>query len=369
MAYSTIDKPNSYFDTQLFTGTNTSGRTFTGLNFQPDMIWGKTRDSANYNHFIVDNVRGGTKFIATNTTAAEDTASHGQITSWNSDGTTWSDGTNGTYPRLYYNDNGQLGGSGSRVWWQWKANGAGSSNTSGSITSTVSANTTSGFSIVSWTGTGANGTVGHGLSNTPSMIITKARSSYGSDAWYVVHTSVWGNDGNGLVLNNSASLYNRVADLGGTGITAWSSSTFTINQGSATFLNNTSIPYIGYCWSTIKGYSAFGKYTGNGSTDGPFIYTGFKPAFLLIKPSNGAYNWTIIDNKRNTYNVTTLGLIPNTTSADTTGSGSTYNMDLLSNGFKNRYSSNELNGSLTYIYAAFAENPFTSSKGIPTTAR
>ena len=365
MPFSTIDDPKKYFDTQLFTGTNTSGRTFTGLNFQPDMIWGKQRDSANYNHFIVDVVRGGTKFIATNSTASEDTASHGQITSWNSDGTTWSDGTNGTYPRLYYNDNGQLGGSGTRVWWQWKANGAGVSNTSGSITSTVSVNQTSGFSIVSYTGTGSVANVGHGLGVTPACFITKCRSN-AVTSWGMYHQSV-GNTAF-MELNGTAAKQTNIAYFNNTSPT---SSVFTI--GTDTINNGNGYTFIAYCFAEVKGFSKFGSYTGNGSSDGTFVYTGFKPAFLLAKSSSTANRqWYIVDNKRSTSdgnNVLNKTLAPNQ-SNDESWWGTNNYVDFVSNGFKFRDSYDGFNESGgTYIYMAFASSPFVSSKSIPTTAR
>ena len=364
MAYSNIDKPSKYFDTQLFTGTNTSGRTFTGLNFQPDMIWGKQRDSASYNHFIVDVVRGGTKFIATNSTASEDNKSHGEITSWNSDGTTWADGTNATYPRLYYNDNGQLGGAGLRVWWQWKAgNSSGSSNTSGTITSTVSANTTSGFSIVSYTGNGStNQTVGHGLGATPDYIIVKARST--TMNWPTYSKTL----GNGVAFLDVTDAWS-----GGAGYTNYwyttgmTSSTFGISNNINT--NTSSATYIAYCFTAIKGFSKFGTYTGNGSSDGTFVYTGFKPAFILVKASSTSGSWYLQDSVRNNNsNGDYKTLQPNTASTESTIG--TWAIDSLSNGFKLRESNAGVNGSgTTYIYMAFASNPFVSSKGLPTTAR
>ena len=351
MPYSVVDKPSKYFDTQLFTGTNTSGRTFTGLNFQPDMIWGKQRDSASYNHFIVDVVRGGSKFIATNSTASEDNKSHGEITSWNSDGTTWVDGTNATYPRLYYNDNGQLGGSGTRVWWQWKANGAGVSNTAGSISSTVSANTTSGFSIVSYTYTSGNVTVGHGLGVAPSMIIVKARSV--SDNWRIYHKS----------LGNSAFVpFTTAAQT--TGSTAWNSTSPTSSVFSLGSFWGGTDTHIAYCFAEIKGFSKFSSFTGNGSTDGAFVYTGFKPAFIITKITSETGSWFLHDNKRNGYNGANNYVYPNASDAELT----TQLLDITSNGFKMRFAGGA-NSSGTSIYMAFAENPFVSSKGIACTAR
>ena len=361
MAYTTINKPNQYFDTQLWTGTNASGRTFTGLNFQPNFIWSKCRNSANYNHVIVDRVRGGNYFIFPNSTVAEDNKSHGEITSWNSDGSTWIDGTNVTYPRAYYNDGAgsALGGS-TYVSWNWKAgDSAGLSNTAGSITSTVSANTTSGFSIVSWAGNQTAGaSCGHGLGVAPSMIFKRRRNGDGADFWYVYHKS----------LGNSNSVY--LNDTSGSAASgAWNSQTPT----STVFYHGSSIRenggnMIAYCFAPIKGYSAFASYTGNGSTDGTFIYTGFKPAFVLIKCSSAAENWHIFDDVRNTYNTADKDLRPNTTGAETTSSLS--NIDFLSNGFKLRNGDADYNGSgTTYIGFAVAEQPFVSSKSIPTTAR
>ena len=368
MAYTDIDKPDDYFNTVLYTG-NATTNAITGVGFQPDLIWVKSR-SAVSNSNLIDSVRGVKKHVSSSSTNAEDTegGSNG-LSSFDSDGFTWSGVNTGT---------GTVNASSTTyVGWSWLGGGTAVSNTDGSITSTVSANTTSGFSIVSWTGTGADGTVGHGLGTTPAMIITKARSAYGSDAWVVFHQKSWGNDGNGLALNNTASIYNRVSDLAGTGITAWSSSTFTINQGSATYLNNTSIPYIGYCWSEVKGYSKFGSYTGNGSADGTFIYTGFKPAFLLVKRTDTAGNWIIWDNKRNNdtpagANYIDLLLYPNASDAEV-DTGGAYFVDILSNGFKLRGTGADSNASGgTYIYMAFAENPFvtsTTNGSIPATAR
>ena len=351
MAYTDIDKPDDYFNTVLYTGTG-SATSITGVGFQPDLVWIKRRNTTS-SHRLVDVVRGATNYLQSDTTDAE--GSTGNVSSFDSDGFSHSAGG------VAYNASGSTYAS-----WNWLAGGTGVSNTQGNITSTVSANTTSGFSIVSWTGTGANGTVGHGLGTTPAMIITKARSSYGSDAWYVVHQKSWNNDGDGLVLNNTASVYDRVTDLLGTGITAWDSSTFTINQGTATYLNNTSIPYIGYCWSEVKGFSKFGSYTGNGSTDGTMIVTGMKPAFVMKKRTNASVNWYMFDNKRNTFNEVDKQLSPNLSNAEATD----FDIDFLSNGFKLRIADSFVNGSGDpYIFMAFAESPFTTSTGIPTTAR
>jgi len=355
MAYTTIKKPSDYFNTVLHTGNNSSGRTFTGYGHQPDFIWTKVRDSANYNHTFVDSVRGGDKMLATNSTAIEDAGSHGIITSWNSDGVTWIDGTNGTYPRLYYNDNGSLGGD-DYVNWSWKAGGTAVSNTDGSITSSVSSNPTSGFSVVTYTSNGTSGaTVGHGLGVAPSMIIVKRRNS--AEDWGVGHQSLTWN--NFLRLNTtgassaSAGLWNNTAPdsdkftLGNSGIS---------NNGSGTTM-------VAYCFADVKGFSKFGSYVGNGSTDGTFVYTGFKPAMVIMKRTDVAQSWIMFDNKRDTYNEATKVLYPNLTNADDAN-----NLDLLSNGFKPRSASSFTNGtSNNYIYMAFAEQPLVGDN--PATAR
>jgi len=361
MAYTTINKPNLYFDTQLWTGTNASGRTFTGLNFRPDFIWNKCYNSSNYYFNIVDIVRGGTKFLATSIATSEDTASHGQITSFNSDGTTWADGTNATYPRLYYNDGAgsTLGGS-QYVSWNWSCGGTGVSNTSGTITSTVSANQTAGCSVGIYTGNGTGGaTIGHGLGSVPKWIIVKDRG--GSNQWLVYHVS------------NGATKYMILETTGGVGTasTIWNDTTPTTNLftvGSSSSVNGSGLNYVFYAFSDIKGFSKFGSYTGNGSTDGTFVYTGFKPAWILMKVSSTTDSWMLMDNMRSPYNQVISQLEPNTANAASDNTARA--MDFLSNGFKFRSNNTQNNASgATYIYAAFAENPFVTSGGIPVTAR
>jgi hypothetical protein len=364
MAYTTINKPNSYFDTQTWVGTNASGRTFTGLNFQPDYIWVKCYNSSNYYQMMVDRVRGGNYFLATAITAAEDNKSHGEITSWNSGGTTWIDGTNASYPRLYYNDGvGSSAGGSEYVAWQFKAgNSAGSSNTSGSITSTVSASTTSGFSIVSYTGTGSAGTVGHGLGVAPRFIIVKNRNS--ATNWSVYSKALvdkTGNSASDLILNGSNA---DLTDASYFNSTAPTSTVFSIGSNSGVTGSGNSI--IAYCFADVKGYSKFGSYTGNGADNGTFIYTGFKPAFLMIKRTDSADGWLMFDNKRNTFNPENRFLQANLANSEGTFSY----CDFTSNGFKARTSAASFNASGgTYIYMCFAENPFVSSTSIPTTAR
>jgi len=359
MAYSNINKPTDYFETQLHTGNNGSGRTFTGLDFTPEFIWGKVRDSSNYYHFVVDIVRGGDKFLAPNVTAAEDNKSHGEITSFNSDGTTWIDGTNATYPRVYYNDGAgsTLGGS-TYVNWNWKAGGTGVSNTDGSITSTVSANTTSGFSIVSYTGNiTAGATVGHGLGDVPKFIIVKNRAAAAWD-WTCYHAS----------LGNTRRIFLNSTSAGDTTSAGWNNTTpsslvVTLGAGRETNNDNTLIMY---CFAEKKGFSKFGSYTGNGNTDGTFVYTGFKPAFFMAKRTDTSANWAIIDNQRNTFNVETKRLFPNLVNAEE----SFDTADFVSNGLKFKTTSGDWNVSGgTYIYMAFAESPLVAGNYVPTTAR
>jgi hypothetical protein len=236
------------------------------------------------------------------------------------------------------------------VGWQWKAGGTAVSNTAGSITSTVSANTTSGFSVVTWTGSGSGAaTVGHGLGVAPSMVIVKDRAQVVN--WNVYHISI-GNTA-GVKLNLTDALF---TNSGWWNNTSPTSSVFT----NGTFTNAAS-NYVAYCFTPIAGFSAFGSYTGNGSTDGPFIYTGFRPKFVLIKNTDTAgRGWEIIDSSRNTFNVANSILQPDAASAES--SSSSYQLDFVSNGFKIRGIDTWLNASGgTYIYAAFAENPFKNA--------
>ncbi len=361
MAYTDIDKPTDYFSTNLWVADDTSPRSFTGFGHQPDMVWTKHRGSANLYHTITDSVRGGDKMIAPNDTSAEDTKSHGEITSFNSDGITVADGTSGTYPKLYFNDLNPFGADGGNyVGWSWKAGGSASSNTDGSITSSVSANTTAGFSIVSYTGNGSAGaTIGHGLNSAPSMLIVKRRNT--TEGWQVFHTSL-GNTKYIELNSTSASV---------TASTLWnntSPSSSVVTFGTSTRVNASGSTYIAYCFAQKKGFSKFGSYTGNGSTDGTFTYLGFRPAFVLVKQSSASgEEWQLVDNKRNTYNPSNTALFPSSSVAENSGND---RFDFLSNGFKCRSTSAGVNSSgATYIYMCFSENPFVTSTGIPATAR
>jgi len=342
MAYTTINKPSDYFNTKLYTGTGAT-QSITGVGFQPDMNWCKLRTTA-YNHVIVDAVRGVTKVIRPNLNNTEDTYTNA-ITSFDSDGFTLGADTNGEHNR-----NGD-----NIVSWNWKANGAGVSNTDGDITSTVSANTTSGFSIVSYTGTGSQATVGHGLGATPKWIVVKRLQN--AEDWAVYHAS------------NGAGTYQSLNTTEGKQTNsnrfnvAPTSSVFTVNtHESVNFAEN----YIAYCFAEKTGYSKFGSYIGNGNADGSFIYTGFKPAFIMVKRTDSTSNWQINDNKRDVDNVQNTPLMANLSNAESTDTS----WDSLSNGFKMRqdYGSKNASGG-TYIYMAFAEAPLVGSNNVPATAR
>jgi len=346
MAYTDIDFSADYFNTTAYTGDGIAGRNLTTGTFQPDLVWIKSRSDTD-NHRLVDAVRGATKHLESDNNGAEQTSSN--VTAFTSTGITLS--SNGAV-----NANAET-----YVSWNWKAGGTGVSNTDGSITSTVSANTTSGFSIVSYTGNGTGGaTIGHGLSSALSVVIIKRRNTTGE--WVfgcssLGFTKFMEMNSTGAVQTNST----RFND------TAPTSSVFSV--GTAVDTNTNGGTYVAYCFAEKKGFSKFGKYTGNGSADGTFVYTGMRPAMVIIKrtDSAGTY-WSITDNKRDTYNVTYKRLFTNTSDAENTGLNP--NLDFYSNGFKLRStdSSNNASGG-TYIYMAFAESPFTTSTGIPTTAR
>jgi hypothetical protein len=351
MAYTNIDLPTDYFNTVLYTGTGSSNAR-TGVGFKPDWVWIKGRSGAT-DHGLYDAVRGVQKQLESNNTDAETTEATG-LTAFGTDGFTV-----GALAQLNTS-------SATYVAWNWLGANTTVSNTSGTITSTVSANTTSGFSIVSYTGTGATATVGHGLGVTPKMLIVKKRDTSGTD-W-----TVWGSVLGGTVGSEKITLEGTGAKTTGLNSswfnnTAPTSTLFTI--GTQSDLNSSGATYIGYCFAEVKGYSKFGGYTGNGNADGTFVYTGFKPAYVMIKlSSNSGDPWFIFDNKRTTYNVMSTFLFASSSAAEETNTNR--NIDFLSNGFKLRNSDTSLNYSgYTYIYMAFAENPFVSSTGIPTTAR
>lgn len=342
MPYSTIDSPNKHFDTTTYTANGGSQTITNSGSMQPDFFWGKTRSTTS-NNILINSIVGVSKYLYSNTTASEVTDAN-YFTSFNSNG--FSVGSNN-----YSNGT-------TMVAWQWKGGGTGVSNTSGTISSTVSANTTSGFSIVSYTGNGTAGaTVGHGLGAVPKMIILKRRTGSAED-WYVYHGSLANTEVLRLNLTNAKATR---ADFNNTTPT---SSVFTVN--STDNVNASGSPFIAYCFAEVKGFSKAFSYTGNGSSDGTYVHLGFRPAFVLIKVTSTADDWQIIDNKRDPENSgSELVLAPNTSAADSAA----VRLDLLSNGFKTRTSNVSVNSSgATYIGFAFASNPFVSSKGIPTCA-
>jgi hypothetical protein len=338
-----------YFQTKLYTG-NGSAQSFTldgSEDMQPDWVWIKPR-SFQDNHILVDAVRGTNKILRSNLENDEDTLTT-MLTSFDSDGFT----TGG-------NDN-VTRNSETFVAWNWKASGSTSSDSNGSITSTISANTTAGFSIVTWTGNGSSGaTIGHGLGVKPRMIISKRRDS--TSQWTVYEAI------NGatkyMTLNQTDATSSATSRWNDTEPTA---SVFSV--GNSAEVNGSGGTYIAYCFADIKGYQKIGSYIGNGNSDGTFAYIGFRPAWIMIKKSSGTENWSMYDAKRNTNGDSdTLPLNADNNSNENGNTGK--NMDILSNGVKMKTSNGELNGSGdTYIYMAFAESPFVNSKGVPNNAR
>jgi hypothetical protein len=326
---------NDYFNAVTYTG-NGSTQSITGVGFAPDFVWVKNRSGAN-SHGLYDTIRGATKSLYSNSTSDEQTDVN-SLTAFGSDG--FAVGTDGIV-----NTN-----TSSYVSWNWNAGGSNATNTSGTITSTVRANTTSGFSIATYTGTGSAATVGHGLGVAPSMVIVKKRSA--SENWVVYHISVGATKY--LVLN--------LTDAEATSATRWNdtaptSTVFSI--GTSGNVNDNTGTYVAYCFAPVAGYSAFGSYTGNAAADGPFIYTGFRPEFVMIKATSSTGDWVMEDAARSPSNVSTNYLVANASTAEQTGQL----LDFVSNGFKIRVAvSGAMNGSgTTYIYMAFAENPFKFS--------
>ena len=358
MAYTTIDDPSAHFHTRLFQGDGSSGLTVTNNanagDFKPDWLWIKNRAGtyATRSHELMDSNRGANKALEADDT--EDEFTRTGTNSFNTNGFTVGDD---------YGINPPSGTT--TVAWQWKANGGTTAtNTAGTnIDTTVQANTTAGFSLITYTGTGTNNdSIGHGLGAVPHWITVKNRDE--TNRWTVYHHK------------NTSSPETEYLNLQDTTATTdvatrWNDTAPTstvITLGDNDGVSKANTKYVCYAFTEIQGYSKFGSYTGNGSEDGTFVYTGFKPAFVITKRTDTAKNWYMFDNKRTPFNVIANLIAPNLSSAEDSGTG-TY-IDFLSNGFKLRQDFSHMNASGgTHIYMAFAEHPFVSSKGVPVTAR
>ena len=355
MAYTTIDDPSAHFQTLLYTGDGTSSQAQTNTgnsDLQPDWVWIKKRAGGTARaHQLYVSSRGVTKLLHSNSDGAESTQSAG-LTAFGSDGFTVGD------------DDGIGANTATYVAWQWKANGGTTTsfNESGNNPGgTIQTNTTAGFSIITTTGTGATGTIAHGLGAVPHWWISKQRSN--AENWAVYHVSnTSAPETEILTLNTTDATADNANAYNDTAPTSTNLTVHTKNE-----VNTDGRTYVHYVFAPIQGYSKFGSYTGNGNADGPFVYTGFKPAWLIIKRTSSSGDWLLWDNKRDTSNVTDAVLKPNSNAAENTGYSY---IDFLSNGFKIRATDAEINQSGgTLIYMAFAEHPFVSSKGVPVTAR
>jgi hypothetical protein len=326
-------------DVALYTG-NGSTQTISGLNFSPDLVWIKYRNSGTYGHLLFDQIRGATNWLSSNSTIAEITETN-SLTTFNSSG--FALGAASTV-----NEN-----TGTYAAWTWDAGSSTVTNTEGSITSQVRANASAGFSVVTYTGNGNNATVGHGLGVLPGLIIIKGRNT--TFDWRVWHPSFA--TGNDIQLNQTTSVGSAPTVFRA----APTSTVISIGTGSA--VNGNTNTYVAYCFAPVAGYSAFGSYTGNGSaTDGPFVYTGMRPRWVMVKVSSASgFDWLLFDSARDTYNATQLNLRPNLSTAESSQSANL--IDFLSNGFKLRGdSTGSVNPNQTLIYAAFGEHPLQSSR-------
>ena len=351
MAYTTIDDPSAFFNTVLYTGNQSTNAITNSANagdFQPDWVWLKSRNSATH-HRLYDSSRGALKNIISSAQNAEATTAN-SLTSFDSNGFT-----------LGSDDNSNQN-SKTFVGWQWKANGGTTTSFTESGSNpggTYQANTTAGFSIVTYTGTGSAGTIAHGVGATPHWVLVKNRSS-GSTQWYNQHISnSSASKGQTLSTNGAEQTLSAVFND-----TRASSTVFSVGNNNS--INDSGDNYVAYIFAPIKGYSKFGSYIGNGNADGPFVYTGFKPAFVIYKRIDSNKDWHQYDNKREPNNEMSTTIYPNRNYAE----GASDALDFLSNGFKQRNTGAEANASGgTFIYIAFAEHPFVSSKGVPVTAK
>jgi|21_taG_2_1085346.scaffolds.fasta_scaffold03621_3 hypothetical protein len=364
MAYTTIDDPSAHFQTKLYVGTAGLSIPVTHTNdgnsdLQPDLIWGKDRDTT-YGYYLCDSSRGRSKYLYSDSVSAEVTtaAAGNDIVSFDTDG--FKVGAPSA-------SNSTNAGTTNKVAWQWKANGGTTSSFTESGNNpggTIQTNSTAGFSIISYTGTGGPGNIAHGLPSAPEWIIFKNRGT--TNVWACWHVAL--GDDYKIVLNSTDG---KDADGSFMNSTLPDATNIRVGDSNNPNTNADTGTYICYAWSPIAGYSKFGKYVGNGNADGPFIYTGFKPAYILFKKSSDSGdNWMVYDDKRSDSNgnVVDRALRPNSDAAEYDNANA--NIDILSNGFKLRSSFGWVNqSSHTYIYMAWAENPFVTSTGIPTTAR
>ena len=338
-------QPSDYFNSVLYTGTG-AVQTISGVGFEPDLTWCKDRTNS-YDQVWFDQVRGATERLTSNTYTAESTQVN-DLTAWNSDGFVVGSGSN-------INNNTNL-----FVGWNWKA-GTTTGLSGGTITPTsYSINTTSGFGVYKYTGTGSAGTIAHGLGVAPEMVIVK---KYNTTAdWYVYHKDMPSGNGYHMTLNTNA------AEASGTEWNSTDPTSTVFSLGANSNTNASGATFIAYVFAPVKGYSHFGSYTGSNTVDGSFVYTGFRPAFVMCKYAGGAgYDWVINDDKRPGYNPNQNILEANTVDSENTNTG--FKCDLLSNGFKFRGNESNVNGALLYLYAAFAKFPFLSSNNIPGVAR
>ena len=346
-----ISDGSKHFDTKLWTGNDTDGRAITGYNFSPDWVWIKSRSGA-YSHNITDTVRGVGNYIQSNTNDAEvdGPGAFGSTLAFTSDGFTLD---NGTSDNLFVNAGGET-----YAGWAWEGNGSGSSNTDGDITSTVSANTTSGFSILTYTGNGSdNQEIGHGIGIAPKMIFSKRRDASSSN-WTMYHDAVGINQVMYLNLTNLPASNTEQYRATPT------SSVYTVGVGGD--INASSGTYVAYCFAEVEGFSKMGSYVANASTDGPFVYCGFLPAFVIFFSIAGssAGRW-MLDGTRSSFNAADKIVQANSHGAES--SGTSYELDFVSNGFKIRTASDFNSSGRTIAYAAFAKHPFGGDSTAPVT--
>jgi hypothetical protein len=343
--------PSEHFNTVLWTGDSNTPRDITGVGFQPDFVWTKTRSQAN-DHSLFDAIRGASRRLASNNTKAEyNPAAYGDVSAFLSDGFTADNGTGGSLADEHINESGE-----NYVAWNWKAGNAtlGTGDfTQGSIASTCSRNVDAGFSIVSYTGSGANATVGHGLASTPEMVIVKNRN-YVSN-WPVLHSGTASDyETDYIPLNNATTAFDNVAYWNDTKPT---NSLFSV--GTDNDVNRSGNAHIAYCFHSVDGYSKVGSFEGNASTSGNFIYTGFTPALVILHNIDDGGGWPMMDNARGDYNSAEAGGGHELLRTNTSGiEGDSGRVDLLSNGFRPTVNYGEMNAAFTYVYIAFAESPF-----------